>query len=140
MATFARGGATWHLPARLLHRCNSATAASDPSLPVPSTPTISSRIWPLPSSEERPPTWPGRPSPRCPYPSRDTRGRVDITNNYVTLVLAKANGYTVTAQAIGGVATFNNLLLTQAGSNAFKATNGALTGTTSRSFTITPDV
>ncbi|MGA2266101.1 MAG: LEPR-XLL domain-containing protein [Phycisphaerae bacterium] len=66
---------------------------------------------------------------------------VTADKSTVTLTLASGPtgatlGGTVTAKAVNGVATFNNLTLTKAGTYILQATDGALTGTTSDSFNV----
>lgn len=62
-------------------------------------------------------------------------------NSNVTLTLASGSGTllgTATANAVGGIATFSNLSLDNAGTFTLAARDGSLTGATSNSFQITP--
>jgi S-adenosylmethionine hydrolase len=84
-------------------------------------------------------------SPAVTVAVEDQFGNIVTTNNScVTLALASDPpcnprlNVTLTAQVRDGVATFNNLLLTAAGTYTFKATDGRLTSVTSSSFQITP--
>ncbi len=69
-------------------------------------------------------------------------GTVGVDSSAVTLTLSggtfAGGGNTATAAAIAGVATFSNLMIDAAGSYTLTASDGALTGTTSGSFTVSP--
>jgi hypothetical protein len=75
----------------------------------------------------------------------DPFGSAVVTDNStVTLKLNggtfASGGNTVTVTAAGGVATFNNLIINASGNYTMTASDGALTGATSGSFSISPDV
>ena len=70
----------------------------------------------------------------------DASGQVvTADDSTVTLTLASGPGTlggTVSEQASGGIATFDNLILTTAGQYSFNAADGALTGAKSNSFSV----
>ncbi len=71
----------------------------------------------------------------------DANGNVSSLNNsLVTLTVAtgpgQLQGTPVTAQAVNGIATFNNLILNQAGTYTLQASDGSLSPATSNSFTV----
>jgi uncharacterized repeat protein (TIGR03803 family) len=81
-------------------------------------------------------------SPAVTVSVEDQFGNV-VTSNTSSVTVAVATGPgtlggTVTVAAVNGVATFNNLSLTTAGNYTVNATDGALTGATSSSFTVSP--
>src|SRR5262249_54344385 len=49
-------------------------------------------------------------------------------------------GGTTTVTVINGIATFSDIVLTKSGAYKFAVTDGSLTGSTSNSFTIVPDL
>lgn len=73
---------------------------------------------------------------------QDSGGNTVTTDNStVTIALYSGTGTlagTLTAQAVNGIATFNNLSMTAAGAKTIQATDGSLTAATSGSFNINP--
>jgi uncharacterized repeat protein (TIGR03803 family) len=81
-------------------------------------------------------------SPAVTVKVEDQNGNVIAGNtSSVTLSIASGPGTlggTVTVAAVNGIATFNNLSITTAGSYTIKASDGSLTTATSSSFTVNP--